>query len=93
VGIDSISEGIDILEGGIGAEADTEGAGGDFFIKVHSGEDVANFSAMAGGASGDEDIMGTKLADDILARIPWEGGGEDMRGVMGGDNEQAWDTL
>ncbi len=46
---EGVRQGVDVLPGGLGAEADADGPGGGLFIQAHGGENVACLSPVAGG--------------------------------------------
>ena len=72
------AQGVDVLLGGVLAEADAEGAGGFLFGKAQGGDDVAGLSPVAGAAGGDADALGAQVLHQILAGIARQGAAENV---------------
>ena len=77
---EGLRTGVDLGEGGLGAEAQPDDTGSHPLRQAQSRHDLTGLSVMTGGACGDADSLTAKIVYHILAGPARHGNGQHMGG-------------
>lgn len=83
---EGLRTGVDLGEGGLGAEAQPDDTGSHPLRQAQSRHDLTGLSVMTGGACGDADPLTAKIVYHILAGPARHGNGQDMGGLAATDD-------